>query len=195
MRTHAIPGVAVAAILAAAIAAGSRFPWTGEGETAIVRLSWRARGEKVEECRPLTEREQADLPVHMRRSEICEGRVLPYALRVAIDGKVVVSDMLHGAGAREDRPVYVFREIRVEPGIHSLRIDFERLGPGVAVRREAREDAPGSDEAGEDHARPEIHDAPSTPSLSLETRIALDPREVVLVTHDPERARLVVTDR
>ena len=94
---------------------------------ALVRLDWRARGERVEDCRPPTEEEIAGRPPHMRPREICEGRVRPYSLRVVVDRAVVVDDTIHGAGAREDRPLYVAREIAVRPGVRELRIDFESL--------------------------------------------------------------------
>ncbi|MEJ2152758.1 MAG: hypothetical protein P8Y29_07380 [Gemmatimonadota bacterium] len=110
------------------LAALSRAPYEIEpGENAVVRFSWRA-AERIEECRPLTDEEQAELPVHMRQTETCERRVSPFALRVQLDGQVVVHDTLSGAGARGDRPLYVYREVSVRPGRHALFVEFGAVG-------------------------------------------------------------------
>jgi len=71
----------------AALAALSLTPYTAEpGDRAVVRLAWRARGERVRECRRLTGEELARLPQHMRQEEVCERRILSYRLRVDLDG-------------------------------------------------------------------------------------------------------------
>lgn len=106
------------------LAALSRAPYEIEpGDDAVIRFSWRA-AERVEECRPLTDEEQAELPAHMRQTETCERRVSPFALRIGVDGQDVVHDTLSGAGARGDRPLYVYREVGVSAGKHELAVEF-----------------------------------------------------------------------
>lgn len=164
-------------------------------DVALVRLDWRARAERVEECRPPTEDEIAERPPHMRPREICEGRVTPYSLRVEVDRAVVVDDTVHGAGAREDRPLYVAREIAVRPGLHDLRIDFEKIEPeeegGGEAETERDEDERDEDE--EEHDRAELYAAELTPSVSLTGAFRLEPRQVLVVTYDPDRRRLVTS--
>ena len=117
---------ALAALSAIAIAAGSRVPWTASpAHRALLRHSWRASSEAAERCRPLSEEEKADLPVHMRVPEVCETRIIPYLLEVRIDGAASAPDTLHGAGAREDRPVVVFREIPLSAGSHDVELGPE----------------------------------------------------------------------
>lgn len=153
------------------LAALSKLPYAPEpGERALIRLSWRARGERVEECRQPTEDELRGLPPHMRQREICEGRISPYELRVQIDDHLALADTIHGAGAREDRPLYVFREISVSPGTHRLDVRFRQL---------ARD--PERDPA--DRAVP--------PRMRLATPASLNPREVLLVTYDAEARKLI----
>lgn len=161
--------------LAVAVVVGSQFGWTAtDHEEAMIRLTWRAPGERVEECRPLTEEERAGLPVHMQPEEVCEGRLVPYVLSMAVDGEAVLSDTLHGAGAREDRPIYVHREMRVPPGTHRLFVSFERAAEGSSEN--------------------EVPEAVS-PIRALETRIDLGSREVLVVTYDPERRVLELVGR
>ncbi len=164
---------AVAAILAVTatfgLAALSQVPYAaGDEDRAVLRLSWRTLGERVEECRPLTPEEEARLPRHMRPLEVCEGRVSPYRLRVVLDGRAVADDTVHGAGAREDRPIYVYREFAWSPGRHTLAVTFERLGgpPAGEGRAPAR--------------------------MQLETEVRAAPGRVLLVTYDPELRALVL---
>jgi hypothetical protein len=152
-------------------------------DRAELRLAWRARVPLVEECRRLTEEELAELPVHMRREEVCEGRVASYRLRVTVDGRPVRRATLRGAGARGDRPLYVFESIPLRPGRYEVDIRFERSG----ARGEL--EAGGGDPAGE---RPDRRqDLSRVPDLlHLVETVELGPREVVLITYVPERRRL-----
>ncbi len=167
----------------AALAALSLTPYTAEpGARAVVRLAWRARGERVRECRRLTAEELARLPQHMRQEEICERRILPYRLRVDVDGARVVDELVRAGGAREDRPLFVFRDLAVTPGTHHLQVTFEREGTPVASGREEGEETDAT-EAG--------RRARETPvRLELDAPVVLVARQIVLVTYDDERQRL-----
>ncbi len=135
------------------------------GDEARLRLSWRFRA-AVEECRELSEEELAELPVHMRREVVCQRRVPPFRLRVEVDGRGVLDEVVRAAGAQHDRPLYVFREISVEPGRRDVRIRFERVGEEA--------DAPGG----------------SPSELVLETTLELEAREIALISYDPRAGLL-----
>lgn len=167
MTARALPAALVTALLAAALVAGSRVPWTAEtSPDAIVRLSWRAVGERVEECRETTEAERASLPAHMRRQRICERRLTPFRLSLRIDGEQRLDESVHAAGAREDRPTYVLREFRVAPGAHRIEVRF------------APEPLPGAP-------------AGATTPLALDARVTLAPHQIALVTRDGEGGPLI----
>ncbi len=158
-------GLAVLVALVATIAIGalSQVPYRVETEDqAWIRLSWRVRTERIEECRTLTAEEIAELPVHMRREEVCEGRGVPYRLRLALDGIELEDGLIRGAGARGDRPIFVYRELRTRPGSHRLEITFE----------------------------PELDGAEG--SLRLAADLDLAAGEIALVTRPEGEARLVV---
>lgn len=194
-------GIAMAVAILAVVAGGSRWPWTAApDDVALLRLDWRARGERVEECRPPTEEEIAERPPHMRPREICEGKVLPYALRVLVDDRVAVADTVRGAGAHGDRPLYVAREIAFAPGLHDLRVEFEKIGPderGTKAEAGAGEEDDEDDEKnddGEDEERETEESAgEATPSMRLSGTFRLAPRQVLVVTYDPERRELVAS--
>jgi len=171
-------GVVLAIAVTAGLAALSGVARDPTDQEAVLRLSWRARSERVQRCRALTAEEQASQPAHMRRTEECEGRVLPYRLEVELDGRRLVSETVHGGGARQDRPVYVFHELPVAPRRARLEVRF------------VREDQAGgaADPVTESPVRPG-----ATPArLELTREVDLRPGEVALVTYDPDRAELVL---
>jgi hypothetical protein len=156
--------VLVSVVAVFVVAALSRLPYgLEEREHAVVRLSWRFIGQRMEQCRPLTAEEEARLPRHMRPPEVCERRIEPYALTVWVDGAEVIRDTIHGAGAREDRPLYVFRELELSPGAHRLSVKF---GP--------------------------LADTAGRASLEFEEGLRVAPREIVLLTYDSGRGEWIV---
>ena len=175
-------GLGVVALVTLGIGAASRAPWTATGpDEALLRLSWRAQSETREECRPLTAEEKAELPIHMQVPEVCESQAIPYLLRVSIDGSVLLADTVHGAGAREDRPVYVFREIGLVPGRHALAVEFLPIGQGLKDADDEDEDDDGAD-----------HDRMLW--LRYSDAVRIGEREVVLIAYDSARRALVRVD-
>lgn len=167
-----VSALVVSAAVVLALGTLSRAPYAPRAaQHGIVRLSWRARGVRVRECRVLTARELEMLPVHMRRPEVCEGRSVPYRLRVTIDDEPRENSLVIAAGAREDRPLYVYRELEVPPGRHRVSVEFSREG-----------------------ARTEDDTAPAaTPArLMLDAGVSLGAGDVALITFDPEPNALVL---
>ena len=174
-----VAGGVVALALVAAVRLLSFVPYTVERDTgSIVRLAWRARGVQVRDCRRLTPDELAKLPPHMRQEEVCQGRLIPYRLVVTLDGARLVDRLVRGAGARQDRPLYVFEDLGVRPGSHRVAVEFTPQGQPEAERKEGEED------------RPTRRTTP--PRLTLDTTLVLAPRRVALVTYEEEREQLVV---
>lgn len=154
-------GVALAALATGGLVALSDGTLHGpDSHDGLLRLSWRAVGRRVEECRAPTATELEALPPHMRPERICEGRLEPFDLTVRIDGETVIEREVRPAGAREDRPTYVFDEVRLAPGSHRLEVVFA--------------EAPGG----------------ASPPLRLETSFELPPRGVRLVTRDSQHGAL-----
>jgi hypothetical protein len=170
---------ALAVLVTTAIAALSRVPYEpAQPEAALIRLSWRAPSAFVEECRTLTPEELERLPVHMRRERVCEGRLLPYRLRVALDGRTVLDEVVRAAGAREDRPLYVFHELPVPAGEHRLHVTWER------EESETADPAGGTGGAN-----------PAPVRLALEAHLRLAARDISLITYDMDERVLVARGR
>ena len=188
-------GGALAIAVTIGIALLSSLPYTAErNPRAVVRLSWRVLGEQVQECRRLTPEELARLPAHMRQEVECEGRVAPYRLTVLVDGVLADSGLIRASGAREDRPIYVFREIEVEPGEHRLEIAFVSERPEDAGQPTGESPAdPGTGAISDTAPRSAARRAVPAPSeLHLDVRLALDSREIALVAYDRDRRELLL---
>lgn len=167
-------GAVTAAASLALLGALSRVPYTADpGAQALLRLAWRARGERVEQCRRLTPAELARVPAHMRQEVQCTGRIVPYRLRVALDGREVINEVVQAAGARHDRPLYVFRELHVTPGPHALAVRFAREGTVPATAPEDETTTP--------------------PELRLDTAVLFPSRRAALVTYDEAQRRLTLS--
>lgn len=178
---------AVALGSAATIAGLSQVPWTPvPGPEAMVRLSWRARGERLEVCRQLSAEELAELPPHMRQEQVCEGTTAEYRLRVEVDGEERVDQLVQGSGEVQVRPLYVYRELVLPPGEHTVRVEVERAA------RHSAGDAEDEDEKAEETGSRRRAEAAVPRQLRLERRLNLRPREVVLITYDAERRDLVL---
>ncbi|MGH7522645.1 MAG: hypothetical protein ACREMI_15325, partial [Gemmatimonadales bacterium] len=141
-----------------------------------IRLAWRALREQERRSRRLSAEELAKLPPHMRQDEVCERGMLPYHLRVSVDETTVVDEAVRAGGARADRPLFVFHELPVTPGMHHLSITFERE-PVPAEQDSERE-------VERDHRR-------ETPRrLTLDETVRVSSRAILLVTYDDEQRRL-----
>jgi len=158
-------GLGLAVVGTAAIAGLSRLPYdaTPSGQ-ALLRLSWRYQPDGSSGCRRPTEEELAELPPHMRNPNACISAPVPYHLTVVIDGETIVDERILAGGARQDRPVFVFREFDVAAGEHEIEIRFE--------------------------ARPEEPDGTEPLSLSWAEPVMVRPREIALIGYDRETGRL-----
>lgn len=132
-RVRVASAVLAALLMTFAIGALSQVPYRAESAgQAWIRLSWRVSAPRVEECRTLTPEEIAALPIHMRREEVCDSEGVPYRLRIDLNGEGVEETVIRGAGTRGDRPIYVYRELRVEPGRHQIDVSLTPEGGGEA---------------------------------------------------------------
>jgi hypothetical protein len=180
------PRVVVAALcapaLVLAIAALSRVPYAANPrDDAMLRLSWRARSERIETCRTLSDSALAALPAHMRQRVVCTGDAAPYRLRVVLDGASQIDEVVRAGDVRRTRPLFVFGETAVAPGSHHVVIDFARAD-GARPAEGAAENTIGGPGRAEE----------LPPRLALDTAVTLAPRQVLLITYDPERRQLVI---
>jgi hypothetical protein len=184
-------------LLAVAAAAGtgwlSEAPYPGAtADQAMIRLVFGVRAEQLEQCRRVSAEELAKLPPHMRQAVICEGQSAHYRLQVRVDEASVFNAELTGGGIRHDRPIHALREIAVAPGRRHLRVEWRRIEPADS----AAESAPSDSLSGRDRrdsetrARRRLEAAPA--EMLLDETVLVGPRQVVLVTYQPEGRKLAL---
>jgi hypothetical protein len=158
-------------------------------EQALLRLAWSARPGRIENCRQQSAEELAKMPAHMRQPVVCEGVPAEYRLTVRSGGRLVTDRLVRGGGLRQDRRLYVFEEVPLDPDDAAIQVRFDRLGSDPPVEASAddrsRTVAPGS----EARLQPRGETVPS--HLVFEQRFRVRPREVILITYSPERRALV----
>ena len=191
--TTVLAGTALGLVLLALVSAAP-LPFNSS-EAARLRLSWTARPQRIEVCRTLSREELAARPEHMRQRVECDGRFASYTLRVEVDDRDIGESIVRGGGLRHDRPIFLLREYEVPPGAHRLEISFTRRERIETREEESAPDAvPDADTglyagraAREVAERGRRDRAAIPPRLELDTTVTLAPREVALITFDPER--------
>ena len=171
-----------------------------DADTSRLRLSWSARPERIEQCRTVSAEELARREEHMRQRVECEGHFATYELKVESDGSELHEQVVRGAGLRHDRPLYLLRDLTLAPGVHRIRVTFER--------REKTDDdaaafttvAPAGSDSGifAGRAEREVTErarrarAAIPPRLALDTTLMFTVGRVTIVTFDPDSRTLHV---
>jgi hypothetical protein len=161
-------------------------------------LSWSARPERIETCRVLSKQELEKTEEHMRQRVQCEGKFATYALEVFVDERLVHESVVRGAGLRNDRPIYLLREIPVPPGNHRIHISFNRRektdNDAAAFEKEEPSELDSGLFAGRAQREAVEHErrarAAIPAQLALDRALAFRSGRVVIVTFAPERGAL-----
>ena len=184
--TDRVLGAALATAAMAGIVWASHAPMTShDSPDAVLRLAWSARPERVETCREQSDEELARLPQHMRQRVVCEGAAAHYRLTVQSGNQVIAEQFVRAGGLRQDRRLYVFREIALPAGEAAVEVRFDRIEPGPHPIAGATD----RETVSEVDRRQYGETVP--PRLTFKERLHFAPRAVILVTYDPERRELV----
>ena len=113
-RLGAIAGTIIPLALLVATS-GPAVPHARMGD-AQLRLSWRARPERIEQCRRPSAAELAEVAEHMRQRVICTGVEASYTLRVAVRDRVRNEGNGRGRGAGRGEAPFRCRGFTVRQG-------------------------------------------------------------------------------
>lgn len=111
----------VAAVLGVVSDLGYAAPAVDGSELAI---TFKHPGRVSEECRELTEEEQASRPAHMRQERICERARSPVRLRVSVDGERLIDSTHPPTGIWGDGSSVAVEALTVDPGEHRVRVEI-----------------------------------------------------------------------
>jgi len=195
-----VAGVVLAAAAVAGVAALSRASYRAHpGEDGAIRIAWSARPERLETCVEHSDEELAARPAHMRQRLECEGAAASYRLRVLRDGILLADEVVTGGGIRQDRPIHLLRHFPAQPGPQVIDVTFVRTADVDATGEEMRNRAPDSTagalpdrEHRERDERRRRREEAVPARLELRDTVDLQPREVMLVTYEPQARRLVI---
>lgn len=120
---YAAGGVIIAAVLSVLIGVGSFLPYPGppEGPPELI-FSLKHYGQLVEDCRPLSEEERANQPIHMQRDEICDRRRSQVIVEVEVDQEVIHRSIESPGGISGDGPAVTLDRLEVAPGRREVTV-------------------------------------------------------------------------
>jgi hypothetical protein len=187
-----VVGATLGLLGALVVAWCSRASWApADREGALIRLAIRARPERLEHCRRLSDEELAGVPAHMRERVQCEGRTARYRFSVGANDRALWSREVAGGGALGDRPISFVEDLEIAPGATALRLEIVRLDSALAAPEMT--DSAGSDRERRMAAtRARARQEALPPVVALDTTLMIRAGEVVLVTYDPDQRRLVL---
>jgi hypothetical protein len=146
----------------------------------------------MEQCRRLTDEELAGVPAHMRERIQCEGHTARYQLSITIDGSLVADRLVSGGGAHGDRPISLLEDFRVTPGPRVLLIRIVRVDSAEALAPALDDSSTSDRERRMAETRERSRREALPPTVVLDTSLAIGEGQVVLVSYDPERRRLIL---
>ena len=149
------------------------------GDQALLRLTWRARPERIEHCVTQSPEALAALPPHMRQTTICEGINASYRLNVRRGDETVAEHLVEPGGLRRDRPLYVYLEIPMPPVETNVSIRFDRV----------EESSANGDDDTDGNSRDALRES-VPPSLRWNETLHFVPGQVRIVSYDTERREL-----
>lgn len=97
-------------------------------DRAQIVLAFAHGGARVEECRRLSYEEIRALPPGERRPSTCRRERRPVLLRLALDGEVLLDEVLPPTGLSGDGPSRIYREFAVPPGPHCVEAALDETG-------------------------------------------------------------------
>ncbi len=120
-----IASVALAVLVAAVLGAGSDLVYaTPAFSGSELVVAFKHPGQASENCRELTEEEQASRPRHMRREQICDRTRASVRMRVQLDGELLLEAAYPPSGIWSDGNSVAVERIPVPPGEHRVTVEI-----------------------------------------------------------------------
>lgn len=100
-------------------------------DQALLKMSFKHTGQRLEECQRLTPDEIAKLPANERKPMECERGRHPLVVEIVVDGETLYQETLAPSGLFGDGPAKVYYTLRVTLGPHLVTVRMNDSGqPG-----------------------------------------------------------------
>jgi hypothetical protein len=99
-----------------------------EDDRAIISLVFSHAGERLGECRQLTQDELNELPPNMRKPADCPRERHPVRVEFRSGDDLLYDEILLPSGIWSDGKASIYRRIEVKAGVHELFIGMNDIG-------------------------------------------------------------------
>lgn len=93
-------------------------------DQAVITVAFAHAGERIEECRKLSQQELARLPPNMRAPLDCPRERSPVSVQLLLDGKLLLEEVARAPGLYSDLGVDIYRSAKVPAGKHMLAVQM-----------------------------------------------------------------------
>lgn len=93
-----------------------------EPDQAMVSLTFSRAGQRMQECRTLTQQELEELPPNMRKPQDCPRERHPVQVEFSVDGEVLYQATRPPSGIWNDGESTIYQRILVKAGRHNLSV-------------------------------------------------------------------------
>lgn len=101
-------------------------------QTAVISLSMSHAGQRVAECRRLTQEELNELPPNMRKPEDCPRERHPVRIEILADDTLLYRQSLPPSGLWSDGKSVAYERIRIRAGSYVIRVGMSDSGEQAA---------------------------------------------------------------
>ncbi len=91
-------------------------------DNAVVTLAFGHAGERIAECKVLSQQELEELAPNMRKAMDCPRERSPITIELALDNQPAIKDVFQPPGIYQDQSVDVYRNVKVASGKHRLSV-------------------------------------------------------------------------
>ena len=118
------------AVFAAAVGLFSIWPEYDyvDPDEAIVSVAFSHAGERVAECRRLSQDELNELPPNMRKPSECPRGRHPVHVQLSLDGEALLDKVLPASGIWSDGKANAYERLTVPAGIHDIEVVINDSG-------------------------------------------------------------------
>jgi hypothetical protein len=99
-----------------------------DDEISIVSMVFAHAGERVGECRRISQEELNDLPPNMRKPADCPRERHPVRVEIRSGGDVLYSEVIQPSGIWADGKASIYKRIEVRSGRHELFVGMNDSG-------------------------------------------------------------------
>jgi len=91
-------------------------------DKAMIKLTLSHYGDRAEACRKLSAKEIAELPMNMKRTQLCSRKRIPIYVELLDGENVLYSAAVPPSGFGDDGPAIVYEKYWVDTGDHALTV-------------------------------------------------------------------------